>query len=1128
MVPLNVRSAYSLLQSPMLPQNLVSKAKERGYQAVGIADESVLYAMDEFNRFALKNEIKPVLGLTIHLKGLLNHAMDFPIALYVENQQGYHHLLKISSLIKTAQSADLIEFADLKELLGGLYLVIPPVSELSLIMMSNAENGAQFLQELHQYISSDHTLLGVDLQMNDATLQNLKQLGAQTGTKLIAFDEVSYLDPEDQFAQRVLQKIAQGETIVNLGLSMREPGLSYLQQNDLWANAYNAKGLSDAAQNTDWLARHSQFEVVKTAIALPPFTNSQGLSAKDYLQQLAEKGLKIRLHDGAQDFENYQSRLDEELKIIDELGFNEYFLIVWDVIDFAHRNAIRTGPGRGSAAGSLVAFTLQITDVDPIQYDLLFERFLNPERAQMPDIDIDIPDNKREIVLDYLHTKYGHEQVAQIITFSTLAMKQSIRDVARVFGLKPSEMDTLAKAIPSDAKNLADAFETSQRFKNALIDLPIDGKILLQTAQKLEGLPRNHSLHAAGVVLSAESLVQTIPVQLGDDGRLVTQLTKNPVEELGLLKMDFLALSNLNILDIALNEVAKETEGFNINQIDLDDQSTLQLFRDGQTNGVFQFESAGMKNMLRRLQPDRFEDLIAANALFRPGPMQNIPTFIARKHGQEEQTILDPSVADILAPTYGIIVYQEQVMRVAQRFANFSLGDADLLRRAMSKKDATKIAAIKIEFIAGALANGHAQELAERVYGYIETFAEYGFNRSHSVAYSKLAFQLAFLKVHYPLAFFKAVLNAEISNQDKVRSYVSEAKAAQVLFKGPNINASWAGYSVTKNAIQMGLASIRGLRKDFRENIITARQSDGAFQDLGDFISRIDNKFRNVDTLQPLAYVGAFDHFNNNRRAIIESLQGFIDAIGLAGESMSLFKSLTPKIRVVDDFSQVERLEFERQYLGIYLSGHPLETVLEAIDQTSYTNVANLLVGQKRVKTILYIDNVKVIRTKKGDQMAFVDALDLTGKISLTIFPQLYMQVKDLLKNEGIIAVYGNVEQQRDREDLQIVSEQIISAQQLLQNKTAPVEQADEFATSKQVGQWYLRVPKAAFNDVVNTEMTAIFQVHHGDNPVLVVYEQDDRKVALPREQWLKADDATMEALRAVFGINNVVLKKIN
>lgn len=1103
MTPLQTKSAFSLLESPMMPKTLVENAKQKGYTAVALTDNNILYGMDAFYNAALAADIKPILGLTAQIQGLTMN-QTFPFVLLVENQTGYHNLLHISSLIMSQEEP--VTFDDLAGRLDGLFMIVPRVSELSLLlgMNTNIDVAGKWLADIQTKVPAERLYLGVTSDMSDDMITTYRNLSGAYDVPLVALDVVEYADPSDQFAAQVVTKIGQGEVIPNIAASQKEIPTRYLASLADSTERFVAKGLGDAVEMADWIADQASFEIEVTHDNLPDTPLPDGETAGAYLADLAKRGLTERLAElGITDVTVYEERLAHELGIIDELGFNQYFLIVADMILFANHEDIRIGPGRGSAAGSLVAYVLGITDVDPIAYDLLFERFLNPDRVQMPDIDIDIPDNRREDVLRYLHQRYGHEHVAQIITFSTMAMRAVIRDVARVFGLNPSQIDQLAKTLPREVgMTVADAYEKSQTFKNALIDLPVDGELLVETAKKLEGLPRNASLHAAGVVLSAQPIEEIMPVQLGEDGRLVTQLPKGPVERFGLLKMDFLALSNLNILDTALRAVAKVDATFDINKIDLNDQKTLALFQKGQTNGIFQFESAGMKNMLRDLKPDSFEDIVAANALFRPGPSQNIGHFIARKHGKEAQDVPDESMAAILAPTYGIIVYQEQVMRVAERFAGFSLGQADLLRRAMSKKDKAQLDAVKTQFMAGAAELGHTPELAEQVYGYIETFAMYGFNRSHAVAYSKLAMQLAYLKAHYPAAFYKAVMNDAIAQRPKIMAYLTEARSIGVEIVRPDINTSWQGYTITdQGQLQMGLASIAGLRRDFRETLLNERTEHGRYKSLDELIARLPAKYQKVETLEPLIYVGALDGFDTNRKKLVQSIKPIIDAVSFAGLSLDLLESVKPKEVLVEPFSTTEQLDLEFEYLGVYLSGHPLEAYLTL----PHEDIANLSLNAPKVSILGYVKAVKVIRTKKGDEMAFVDVMDLSGDISVTVFPQLYKQVGKQLEVGAILQIQGTVEAQRKGDGLQMIVNQL------------KVAQAPEVAT----GTWYVRYQSEAQGQALNN----IIREHNGVNPVVAVNEMTGKNTRLEQRHWLAADEATKQALIGVLGAENVVFK---
>ncbi len=728
------------------------------------------------------------------------------------------------------------------------------------------------------------------------------------------------------------------------------------------------------------------------------------------------------------------------------MGFDDYFLIIWDVIRHAHETGVTTGPGRGSAAGSLVAYVLNITDVDPLEYDLLFERFLNEERAQMPDIDLDIPDNRREEILEYVHQKYGHQKVAQIITFGTLAAKQAIRDVGRVFGLSTTELAEWSRAIPSVLHvSLKEALNQSQKLKNLISDSEVN-KTLFETASKLEGLPRHYSTHAAGIVLSDEPLVDLVPLQSGSETMMMTQYAKDIVERVGLLKMDFLGLRNLGIMADALQTIKRQGyPAFNVQNVDLSDSATLAAFAKGDTNGVFQFESNGIKGVLKRLKPDSFELVAAVNALYRPGPMDNIDNFIKRKNGQEPVTYPDDSLKPILANTYGIIVYQEQVMQVASKMAGFSLGEADLLRRAMSKKKKATMDAMKEKFMAGAAKLGYSSAVAEKTFDYIDRFANYGFNRSHAVAYSKMAFEMAYLKVHYQTAFYAALLNSVMNNPAKTKVYLMEAKQHEVQVVSPDINQSSAYYQAKDDQIRFGLASIKGVRRDFLRDLLEERREKGRFNSFYEFLMRIGSKWQKQELIENLIYAGVFDSLGANRAELINALPEFLSSVELSGGSLELFEELAPKVRPLPDLSLSEKLDKEEQVLGAYLSGHPVEEYRDLAKALNVTAVSDLFLN-KPCTILVYVKRVKVIRTKRGDQMAFVTGEDLTGEISITIFPNTYRNLADWLTKEQVIVVRGKVEKQRE---IQIVADQVQLASEVQlpsQSVTKPAEKNQPLA----------------------------------------------------------------------------------
>ena len=643
--PLDVKSSYSLLKSPTRISDLVTTAKERGYKALALTDENVLYGAVEFYSAAKKAGIKPILGLRLIVALNETDGTKLDLVFLAKNQRGYQHLMDLSTLQQTRKDKKIpLTIAQISPLLSELFIIIPPQSTVFSILAQPTS----ILTELANLGDDDSVLLGVNSRLDDVQIDTLQQLSKQLSLPLVGTSPVDYLNANDLFASRVLQAIDAGVELKDPTIEAGRRGQHYLHSKEQIVQDYNAKGLSAAAQKTVEVAALCNVELQFRAPVLPHFKNQAGIPSQQYLRSLCIQGLKKRREKKGKTIQQYQERLAMELKVIHEMGFDDYFLIVWDVMNFAHQQKITTDPGRGSAAGSLVAYALAITEVDPLQYDLLFERFLNPERAQMPDIDLDIPDNRRDEVLQYVHQKYGHQRVAQIITFGTLAAKQVVRDVSRVFNLPRYDMQRLIDALPHGLHvTLKDALKESQQLKNLLDDNP-KFRLLIQVAQQLEGLPRHYSIHAAGIVLSEQPLHEIVPLQDGSDGLLMTQFAKDTVEALGLLKMDFLGLKNLSIMDNTLQMIRQEDPNFDLQKINFNDPLTLQLFQQGKTEGIFQFESSGIRNVLVNLHPTNFEDIVAVNALYRPGPMENIPHFTARKAGKEKITYPAPSLEKIL------------------------------------------------------------------------------------------------------------------------------------------------------------------------------------------------------------------------------------------------------------------------------------------------------------------------------------------------------------------------------------------------------------------------------------------------------------------------------------------------
>lgn len=1105
LVPLMVTTTYSLLKSTITPQKLVQRGKERGYQAIGIADTNVLYAAVDFYHAAQSAGIHPLIGMRVKLSMGVN---VYTTLLYARSQAGYRQLMRLSTKLMTNDDQDSLDFTDLAKLASDLDVIILPDAALL------STEPRAILGDLSKLTSllADQLYLGITLSLADTEQKLVQQLAAQAQIQLVATPNVRYLDQDDYFANQVLMSIGKGQQISNPLQVAKAKGNDYLYPEDVLEQEYVAAGLQDAVANTQKIADECQLQLHFQSPVLPEFPTPAGKDRAQYLRELCLEGLRHRQPAPGVKVSDYQQRLNYELSIIHQMGFDDYFLIVWDVMHYIHQAKITTGPGRGSAAGSLVAYALAITDVDPLQYHLLFERFLNPERAQMPDIDLDIPDNRRQEVLEYVHQRYGHDHVAQIITFGTLAARQVIRDVGRVFGLPDYRLEQFVDILRSfgpGKQQLATVIQQSQPLRNLMADDPLNA-LLIQVAEKLEGLPRHYSTHAAGVVLSAKPLLDVVPLQQGNDpaGLLMTQFEKGTVEALGLLKMDFLGLRNLSIMDDALKIIHQTAPDFDITKIALDDPQTMRLFQQAATDGIFQFESAGIRRTLKQLSPTSFEDIVAVNALYRPGPMENIPTFLARRHGQEAVELPDPSLQPILGPTYGILVYQEQVMQVASVMAGFTMGQADLLRRAMSKKKQATMASMKQRFIKGAVHNGYSQAVAEQTFAYIDRFANYGFNRSHAVAYSKMAFEMAFLKAHYTGAFYTALLSIE-PNFDKEKQHFSAAKSLGVKILPPNINQSESAFSLKNGAIVTGFTMIKGMRRDFMEAIVQTR-ADQPYQSLPDFVQRIDSRFKKAKLIEPLIYVGAFDGLGYNRAEMIDGLQGLIESSEFSFQSADL----QPVIEQRNEYPLTYRLAKEREYLGLYVSGHPVSQYA-ALRPQLRAIASDQLRPQQRASVILMVNQVRRINTKKTHEpMAFVQGSDEKGTLEVTIFPQYLRRCDAFLKPRAILVFTGNTEMRNGK-------------LQLLVRSCVPIEKVIEQNTNQPRQRWVIRLADQKAVTQGKAFIAQLARKTTGDIPV-VLYDVHLRTATRqPDSCNLPADDRTRQLLNHYFGNNNVVLQAL-
>ncbi|MDO1605370.1 DNA polymerase III subunit alpha [Lactobacillus sp. YT155] len=1098
---LQVFSSYSLLKSPTKINELVDEAKKRGYTSIALTDMNNLYGSIDFFKYAKKQEIKPIIGLTIETLGIINKDDLSRHVLLAKNHAGYQNLLKISSTILMSESP--ISFTDLQNYLSDLFVIT--TADHNEIYQLDESHKKDYFDKLSTLVDESSLFIGI---CTNGTLKNRVkeqlQISNQFNIPTAFVENIEYLNSNQAFATEVLHAIDAGDVMENPLEESQKEGQFYLRDSVVQNQVYDELNLANTKSNTQKIADNCNVEIEFNRTQLPEFSTPEGVDSVTYLKQLVVAGLKYKFKNNVP--QEYQKRALYELSVIEKMGFADYFLIVWDVIKYAHENNIITGPGRGSAAGSLIAYALRITDVDPIEYDLLFERFLNPERVSMPDIDIDIPDIRRDEMVLYMQKKYGSEHMAQIITFGTLASKMAIRDVGRVFDQSQMEMSKWSNTIPNVLKiDLRTSYQESKPLQE-IVKKDLLNQLLFETALQLEGLPRHFSTHAAGIVLSNDDLTNTVALRMGSNNIALTQQTKDNVEDMGLLKMDFLGLRNLTILGNAAQNVSKQVgKKLLFEKINLNDAKTLELFQAGDTDGVFQFESSGIRNVLRKIHPDSFNDVVATNALYRPGPMQNIDSFAARKNGEEPVTYPDDSLVDILKPTYGILVYQEQVMQVASKLAGFTLAEADSLRRAMAKKHKDEIDAMRGKFITGAIAKGHPEKTAIVVYDYIEKFANYGFNKSHAVAYSKIAVWLAYIKVHFSAAFYTALLNSNIHSDNKIRSYIQDAKIKKNQILPPDINESGYLFESTNKSIRFGLSCIKGIRRDFAKHILEVRK-DGKFTNLVNFLQRIDSNFVKEDNIKPLILSGAFNFVSDNKRALLMDAQDLIESIQLAGNNVSLFDILAPKKNIVEDFTDTEKLNQEIEYLGTYVSGHPAERYRDA----TFTFI-NQLKENINVAILLYPKRIKKIRTKKGDQMAFVDGEDETGELSITVFPEAYRRYEGLLKEDQIIGIKGKLSRDR-KNNFSFVADEIF----------IPTEKENDLKDAL-----YIRVPEELDNQEQREELTKILSKFKGEQSVLVFYPKTDEKVLYNDQFGVNFSDELKAILVKKYGVKNIINKKM-
>ncbi len=1051
---LHVHSHYSLLQGLGSPLRYVKTAKNLGQSSLAITDHGNLYGAIEFYKAAKHHDLHAVIGvecaMAVGKRTERRPKIDtktHQLILLAENKKGYENLLQIvtKSYLEGFYFRPRIDWELLETYREGLIVLTSGLSGLisHFLLSGMHEEARSHLKRLQDLFGrenvfielQDHPALENQAAVNTMLIETAKSLG----TPLVATHDVHYPTQDDREAQDVLLCIKDNRLMSDAHRFRLTDDFSMQTEEQMKARFPN---LPEAISNTEEIAKRCKVQFNFGKNLIPSFKTPKNQSAVEFLRHLVAEGLVERYHLQASIQDIFDSRMEHlkgeekslvermnyELTTISKMGFDEYFLIIWDLIRYAREQGIFVGPGRGSAAGAIIAYCLKITDLNPLQYDLLFERFLNPARVSMPDIDIDFEDERRDEVLEYVKQKYGRENVAQVITFGTLAAKASVKDVGRVQGIPFQEMNRLTKLIPSrPGTKLKEALEEESELKEEY-EKNEQFKKIYNTALKLEGTVRQAGVHACAVIISKDQLTRHCPLQKapGDDDSIITQYSMKPLEDLGLLKMDFLGLRNLTILRLAKKIIERRTgRKINLSQLPMDDQKTFELLSEGKTTGVFQLESSGMKRYLKDLKPSTFEDIIAMGALYRPGPMQFIPDYIAGKHGQRKVKYVHEDLKPILEKTYGIAVYQEQILQIAQKFAGFSLGQADLLRRAIGKKIASELKAQREKFIQGGVQQGYREELATEIFDkVIEPFANYGFNKSHAACYAMISYQTAYLKAHYPAEFMASLLTCDQENIDRVVIDIGECELMGLKVLPPEVNQSFEGFTVIdEKTIRYGLSAIKNLGQDTITEILKARK-DSPFSNLGNFLERVPQKCVNKKSLEALIMSGALDAFGD-RNALMRSVERLIayakeNAKGQVVNQTHLFEMLEEhgehhplELEKSEVASWFQKLKWEKEALGIYVSDHPLHGLREYMKR-KVTLMGSLKASQEGNEMEIggLVNSVRKMTTKKGESMAVLELEDLSGKIPVVIFPRVYEKIKDsdiLSNDEYFLMARGKV-----------------------------------------------------------------------------------------------------------------------
>ena len=1168
-VHLHVHSEYSLLDGACRIKPLIQRVKELGQPAVAITDHGNMYGVIDFYKECKKQGIKPIIGCEVYVAPRTRfdkvHKLDtspYHLILLCKNETGYQNLIEMVSkgYLEGFYNKPRIDHDLLKDHHEGLICLSACLAgELPRQLRQNdyeqARQTALFYRDLfgkeNYYIElQDH---GIEEQKE--VLPGLVRLAQELDIGLVATNDAHYIRREDANMQRVLTAI-QTNTVVGEGSLEFPTDEFYIKSREEMASLFGV--YEGALENTLKIAQQCNLEFEFGVTKLPYYTAPDGRDNTEYFVSLCKEGLVKRY--GENPGQDKIDRLEYELSVIIKMGYVDYYLIVYDFIHYAKETGVPVGPGRGSGAGSIAAYCVGITDIDPMKYNLLFERFLNPERVSMPDFDVDFCNERRQEVIDYVVRKYGSDHVAQIITFGTMAARAAIRDVGRAMGLPYQNVDRVAKLIPTTLHITIEQALREQKELRELYDSDSSVKELIDTAKKLEGMPRHASMHAAGVVITREKVSDYVPVQKTDDA-IVTQFTMTTLEELGLLKMDFLGLRNLTVIRDCEDMIKTHTPDFDIHNIDTEDKAVFDMLSAGNSQAVFQMESPGMKRVLGQLKPNCIEDLIAVISLYRPGPMESIPQYIKNRHHPELVTYKHPLLKPILDVTYGCIVYQEQVMQICRELAGYSYGRADLVRRAMSKKKHDVMEQERQNFIygkvnddgsvecVGAVANGVDEKTANAIFDEMSSFASYAFNKSHAAAYAVVAYQTAFLKCHYTKEYMCAWLTSIMDNTDKLIGNIEECAKLGIGMKPPSINESGMGFTVSGSGIRFGLLAVKNIGRGFLTGVLEEREKNGPFVSLYDFCKRMHGRELNKRTLENLIKCGAMDHLGNNRREMLTSYERLLDNIDSASRNnvegqMNLFSSdASPapdmSVTAMEEFSDRQLMEMEKETTGLYVSGHPLSRYQWVTDKYHLSTVQQLYDGveegdprfrdRENIGILCLVQSKKLITTKNGQTMAFVTMEDMTGTVELVVFPNVYAEHSLELDEGNIFAAQGTISLD-DGKRPKILCSRLIAAENfssasLVQASSIPQrsEQTSQKPESGKEDKLYIKLK--SMSDSRLGQVLKILEVCPGKQPVRLFFEKENKLTGCPRQIKVQISQPLLDELRILMGEPNVLVK---